>query len=94
MLESEKVVVAAPLSFSGSAARIWRLTPNANPWWHSTLIALAVVLIAVAWVVVLAWYVLFGLFLLPYRIVRRGQRKQKRDELRHRELLASLSKRR
>ena len=90
MLESEKVVLAAPLSFAGSAARIWRITPNKSPWWHGTLIVLAVLLIALAWVVILAWYVLFGLLLVPYRLIRRGQRKQKRDELRHRETLSVL----
>jgi hypothetical protein len=91
MLESERVIVQAPMSFTGSARRIWRLTPNENPWWHSALVALAVLLVALAWVVVLAWYVLFGLLLVPYRLIRRGSRKSKRDEARHRELLSAQS---
>lgn len=39
---------------------------------------------------VLYWYLLFGLLLVPYRIIRRGQRKRRREELRHREMLAAI----
>src|SRR5208283_4934632 len=66
-LESEKVVVAAPLSFAGSAARIWKLTGiTANPWGRVGLGALAILLILVAWAGVLVWYWTWGLFLVPY----------------------------
>jgi hypothetical protein len=46
-----------------------------------------VALIVLAWAVVL-WYGIFGLLVIPYRVIRRGQRKRKM-ELRHRELLAT-----
>jgi Flp pilus assembly protein TadB len=93
-LESEKVVVAAPLSFAGSAARIWKLTGiTANPWGRVGLSALAIFLILVAWAGVLVWYWTWGLVLVPYRIIRRGSRKRKREALQHREMLAALNQR-
>jgi Flp pilus assembly protein TadB len=55
------------------------------------LIALAIVLVGLAWVVVTAWYILmyvvFGLLFIPYRLIRRGNRKRKMENLRHREQL-------
>jgi ABC-type transport system involved in cytochrome bd biosynthesis fused ATPase/permease subunit len=80
------------MSFAGSAQRIWKLTKmsDATP----ALIALsitAVVLIGVAWAFVLGWYMVFGLLLVPYRLIRRGQRKNKRDNMRHQELLQAMA---
>jgi hypothetical protein len=90
-LASEKVVVAAPMSFAGSAARTWRLTGlTAQPGARVALGVLSVILIALAWVIVLAWYVLWGVFLVPYRLIRRGSRKRKREALQHREQLAAI----
>jgi hypothetical protein len=90
-LESEKVVVAAPMSFAGSAARIWKLTGvHEHPGARVALGALAISLICCAWMVVLSWYVTFGLLLVPYRLVRRGQRTHKRQALMHREQLAAM----
>jgi hypothetical protein len=91
-LASEDIVVSAPLSFHGSAARIWKLTRLApeNQWATVALGAGAVLLIACAWILVLAWYVTWGLLLVPYRLIRRGQRKRKLDGARHRELLAAM----
>ncbi|MCY3894105.1 MAG: hypothetical protein OXF65_12515 [Acidimicrobiaceae bacterium] len=86
-LESEKVVVQAPMSFIGPAARIWRLTRVGPLPVRFLLGLLAVFLIAVVWLFVLSWYVLFSLLLVPYRLVRRGSRTRKREELRHREVL-------
>jgi hypothetical protein len=51
---------------------------------------LAVTLITVAWVGVLSWYLLFGLLLVPYRLMRRTQRTGKRNALRHQELLSAM----
>lgn len=93
-LESEKVVLSAPLSYTGSAARIWRLTGVvANPWARVGLGVAAVILIAGAWCFVTAWYLVFGLMLVPYRVLRRGQRKRKRENLQHRELLSAMQTR-
>lgn len=47
-----------------------------------------------AWLLVTGWYVLFGLLVVPYRLIRRGQRKDRLRELQHRELLAATQERR
>ena len=69
-LASEKVIVPAPLSFSGSAQRIWKITNVENPIAKIALALLAITLIACAWMFVLCWYfvmyVLFGVFLAVY----------------------------
>jgi|tagenome__1003787_1003787.scaffolds.fasta_scaffold20376675_2 hypothetical protein len=93
-LESEKLVVAAPLSYAGSAARIWKLTGvTTNPAGRVGLALVALALIACAWSIVTCWYVVFGVLLVPYRLIRRGSRKRKREALQHREMLAALQER-
>jgi hypothetical protein len=52
--------------------------------------ALAVLAIVVAWTGVLTWYMVFGLLLVPYRLMRRTQRTGKRNALRHQELLSAM----
>jgi hypothetical protein len=89
-LQSEKVVVSAPLSYAGSAARIWKLTQVDSPGAKAGLACLAVVLIAFAWAFVTCWYLFFGLWLVPYRLIRRGSRQRKRQALQHREMMAAL----
>lgn len=89
-LESESVIVQAPMSFIGSAARIWRLARVGSFPIRLFLGFLAVLLIAVVWLFVLCWYLLFGLLLVPYRIVRRGSRTRKRERLRHSEVLDAI----
>jgi hypothetical protein len=37
-----------------------------------------------------AWYLTWGLFPVPYRVIRRGSRKRRRNALQHRELLAAI----
>jgi hypothetical protein len=94
-LESEKVVVSAPLSYTGSAARIWKLTglvENLGP--RIALGVAAVILILGAWCFVTAWYLTWGLLLVPYRFIRRGSRKRKREALQHRETIAAIQSRR
>ena len=86
-LASERVVVEAPMSFTGSAKRIWKLT-DANGW----LIPVAVLLILAAWAIVAAWYLFFGLLLVPYRLIRRGGRTRKRQALQHREVLSAIER--
>lgn len=81
-IESERVIIEAPLSFTGSAKRIWRVSDSVV---YQVLAVL--IFIPLAWVFILAWYMIFGIFLVPYRMIRRSQRKQKRDALRHKELL-------
>jgi hypothetical protein len=93
-LESEKVVVAAPLSYAGSAARIWKLTGMADQTGARIALGVAaVVLIVGAWCFVTAWYLFWGLFLVPYGLIRRGSRKHRREALQHREMLAAIQAR-
>jgi hypothetical protein len=97
-LPSERVVLAAPMSFTGSAQRIWpladRFAPACPGWRAGTLTALlytgTLLAMIIAWAVILCWYFLWGIWLIPYRVIRRGQRKRRRDELRHREMLAAI----
>ena len=88
-LESEKVVVAAPMSLTGSTIRIWRGIGEAgHVWWTRTLCVTAAVLaLLVAWSVVLCWYAIFGVLLVPYRVARRHSRKRRVAALRHREMI-------
>ena len=86
-LTSADVVVSAPLSFTGSAQRIWHITYDHDGWAYAGLVTLAVLAITVSWAAVLCWYAIFGLMLVPYRLIRRGQRKQKLAQIRHQELM-------
>lgn len=94
-LKSENIIISAPLSFSGSAARIWKISRTDNvPLKWLVLIPIALLLVMCAWMFVAIWYfvlyVLFGIFFIPFRLWRRGARKNKRDKLRHRELLDAI----
>jgi chromate transport protein ChrA len=94
-LSSEKVIVSAPTSFSGSAARIWKLTESDNDFlkWL-LLVPIALGLIFMAWSFVAIWYFiifgLFGIFVIPFRLLTRSGRNRKRNKLQHRELLEAI----
>lgn len=88
-MESERVVIQSPLSFVGSARRIWKLTNLGPPWVKVLTIPTAVALIALAGCFVAIWTVVFGVLLVPWRLLRRGQRRRKQDALRHQELIAA-----
>lgn len=92
-LHSEQIVVAAPFSFTGSAQRIWKLNDQlpADGWQHILGVTGIILLAALAWVGVAVWYSMFGLLVVPYRIIRRGQRKRERQALQHRETLALMT---
>jgi hypothetical protein len=94
-LASEEVVLAAPASYTGSAQRISKLARKGpQEGWQYVAVQLGTLaLIGLAWLGVTAWYLTWGLFLIPYRLIRRGQRKRKLDELRHREQLAAFETR-
>ena len=90
-MRSEQVVVSAPLSFAGSAQRIWKLTDQESQVLRYGMMAAAVCLIPITWCFVAGWYFFFGLLLVPYRIIRRGNRKDKVKRLQHREQLEALT---
>lgn len=96
-LASEQVVISAPLSFSGSAQRIWKIANVENPILKVVLALLAITLIASTWMFVVMWYfvmyVLFGVFFFIFRLFTRSRRKNKRDNLRHREVLDAIDQR-
>jgi hypothetical protein len=90
-LASERVIVNAPMSFAGAAQRAWRLQERgqgASRW--AILIGVIVLVLPAWWAFVIAWYLTFGLLLVPYRLLRRGARKRKAEALRHRELLTAV----
>ena len=90
-LASERVVLSAPLSYAGSAQRIWKFTDQENSTIRVVLAVAAVALILFAWSFVTVWYLTFGLLLVPYRLIRRGNRKEKVRRLQHREQLEALT---
>lgn len=90
-LASEDVIINAPMSYAGSAQRIIRIRRRADG--GGALVAftlLAILLITVAWAAVTAWYLTWGLLLVPYRLLRRGARKRRVEALRHRELMGTI----
>jgi hypothetical protein len=91
-LESENVVIAAPLSFAGSTTRIRNRVEEVpdGPVKIWVVIPAAVLFLLVAWAFILCWYLLWGLWLVPYRLFRRGQRKREVAELRHREFMTAV----
>src|SRR2546430_607233 len=87
-LASESVVVSAPMSCNGAAKRAWRLTTKPRQAWVRWLVIVGVLLLILLWwTVILAWYLIWGIFLVPYRLIRRGSRKRKIAALQHRETL-------
>lgn len=94
-LASEKVIVSAPTSFSGSAQRIWKITNTSNPMLKWFVLApIAICLIIGVWMLVFMWYIvifgLFGIFVIPFRFLTRSGRYNKRSKLQHRELLEAI----
>lgn len=91
-LASEDVVIAAPMSFAGSTARVRNAVERvpASPVKFWVLVPAAVLFLLVAWSVILSWYLFFGLWLVPYRLMRRGQRKRDVAMLRHREFMTAV----
>lgn len=81
------------MSFAGAAQRAWRLQERGEGVWRWVILALVVLLVIPAWwALVLSWYLTFGLFLVPYRLLRRGARKRKAEALRHREMLTAIER--
>jgi hypothetical protein len=90
-LASEDVIINAPMSYAGSAQRLFRLRRLGGGGVSIALITLlAILLVLVAWTVVTAWYLTWGLWLVPYRLLRRGSRKRKAEAMRHRELMGTI----
>jgi uncharacterized membrane-anchored protein len=90
-MDASRTVVAAPMSFAGSAGRTMNLL------WHGRHPAVKVVAVFAVpailmcwWLAIIGWYTIFGLFLAPYRLLRRGSRKRKRESRMHQETLRAI----
>jgi hypothetical protein len=70
--EGDRVVASVPMSFGRSAERIWKLVSRPN---DIVLAIAAVVLIGLAWWVVLCWYLIWAILLVPYRCITRTRAK-------------------
>jgi hypothetical protein len=71
-LEADRLVVSVPMSFGRSAERIWKLISRRN---DIVLATAAAVVIGLAWCVVLCWYLIWGILLVPYRLITRSRTK-------------------
>jgi Flp pilus assembly protein TadB len=84
------MIVASPMSFQGSLQRIraWGDKLSRN-WRIAYLLGFAWWFLATWWLVIVVWYftifILFGIWVIPYRLVRRKMRREKalmrRDEV-------------
>lgn len=92
-LASERVIIEAPMSFTGSTKRIWRLTENTTGAAKVGVIFVVGIVLVIAWCAIALWYVAWGIWLVPYRIIRRSSRNRSRAQMQHRETLAALKRR-
>ena len=94
VLLSEEVIVQAPFSYYGATKRITR---SMAKWHHGTTVeqvaywTILALVMPLVWSGITCWYITFGLFLVPYRLIRRSHRKGKLEELRHREELVTIA---
>lgn len=79
---SARKTYASPMSYVGSLRRVtaWIRDFGDTPAKAIAAWALGIAAITIIWAIVTAWYavtvVLFGIFLIPFRLIRRGHRKQ------------------
>lgn len=96
-LPSEQVILSAPMSFAGSTRRLWRSwhprSLAARGWKRAGIRTLFVTLLVLWWAAIVCWYSIFGLFVVPYRIIRRVQRHGEMTRLRHAEMIAAVQQR-
>jgi len=91
-LSKKKPVVSAPMSFNGSYLRTANALWHGQPSWFQLAFGWWMILFVLAfwWMAILSWYVIFGILLVPYRLIRRGGRKRTLEQKRHEELLEAL----
>jgi hypothetical protein len=84
-------VVAAPLSFAGSFGRLKVWLWDNKPLWFRLVISWWAfpVYLYFWWQAIVVWYLLFGIFVIPYRLIRRGSRNRRRQQLMHEELVSA-----
>jgi uncharacterized membrane-anchored protein len=90
-MDASRTVVAAPMSFAGSTGRTMNLLWHGRPPVVKVIAFFSVpVILFVWWSVIVVWYGLFGLLMAPYRLLRRGSRKRKREGRMHDETLRAI----
>jgi Flp pilus assembly protein TadB len=94
-MSEKEVVVSAPMSFQGSLARSRNWFWHDKPTWFKAVFGwgLIVGVLGMWWPIIVAWYIIFGLLLAPYRLIRRGSRRRKAEAKKHKELLEALNRR-
>jgi len=87
MARADRVSDAAPTSFAGSLTRVWGRVgfPVIKGEALSTkvlvgplLVFYSAIFILLAWTLVLCWYFMFGLLVVPYRVFRKSSRRTKK----------------
>jgi hypothetical protein len=94
-LASEDVIINAPLSYAGSLQRISR-GRRLVAQQHAAIRILFDLLVIVpcvlfAWAFTTCWYLFFGLWIVPYRLLRRGSRKRKKEAFQHQEMMKAVN---
>lgn len=62
------------MSFTGATKRVNQWLSSRWAFWTAGLIMLPL-----WWSLIVCWYCIFGIFLVPYRMLRRHSREQKRQ---------------
>lgn len=91
-MTKKRDVVSAPMSFAGSLARTQNWLSHDQELWFKIAVGWwAVVTLGLMWwSLIFVWYLIFGLLLVPYRLIRRGSRKQNIQAKQHKEILEEL----
>jgi hypothetical protein len=93
------------MSFAGSLGRTLNSLWNGKPAVYRATVGWLLVgfIVMYWWILIFCWYMIFGILLVPYRLVRRSARKQKiesmkrnqqneTEERRHQEILEAMRK--
>jgi uncharacterized membrane-anchored protein len=90
-MDASRTVVAAPMSFAGAVGRMTNLLWHGRPVYVKVLGIVLIPLTLTLWFgAIIVWYAAFGLLMAPYRLVRRGSRKRKREGRMHQETLRAI----
>jgi uncharacterized membrane protein (UPF0182 family) len=95
VMSDKEIVVSAPMSFQGALARSRNWFWHDKPIWFKAVFGwvLIVTIVPMWWTGIVMWYILFGLLLVPYRLIRRGSRRRKAEAKRHKQILEALNRR-
>ena len=87
MSKSNKIVIEAPMSFSGSLQRLNNWFWIDQPIWLMLTVSwwLMPTLWIFWWALIIPWYLIFGIWLIPYRAARQDQRRRRKEHLERQE---------